>query len=105
MAEMVERLEMVVSGQRRIAMPSVPEFSTRVSPSSGFIVEGHQLATFELPDHWIPFYMVGVQFVPRKLTRFFPITDTFTRIASVTGRASSWDPESSGDFGSKGPEM
>jgi AraC family transcriptional regulator len=68
---MVERLEMVVSGQRQVAMPSVPESLTGISPSNGFLVEEHRLSTFELPDHWIPFYMVGLQFTPGNLTRFF----------------------------------
>jgi AraC-like DNA-binding protein len=68
---MVERLEMVVSGQRQVAMPTVPEFLTGVSPSNGFLFEEHRLSTFELPDHWIPFYMVGVQFTQGNLTRFF----------------------------------
>jgi hypothetical protein len=57
---MAERLEMVVSGKRRPAMPSAPEFVSRISPTSGFGVEAHLLSdTFELPDHWIPFYLVG----------------------------------------------
>jgi AraC-like DNA-binding protein len=68
---MVERLEMVVGGQRQVAMPTVPEFLARVSPSNGFRVEGHRFSTFELPDHWIPFYMVGVEFTRGELTRFF----------------------------------
>jgi AraC-like DNA-binding protein len=69
---MAERLEMVVSGKRRPAMPSAPEFVSRISPTSGFGVEGHLLSdTFELPDHWIPFYLVGVQFTRGKLTRYF----------------------------------
>lgn len=62
---------MVVSGQRQIAMPTVPEFSMRVSPWSGFLVEGHRHSSFELPDHWIPFYMVGLQFNVGKASRFF----------------------------------
>jgi len=67
-----ERLEMVVGGQRQGAMPATPDFAARFSPSSGFLVEGHrQASTFELPDHWIPFYMVGVEFVRGKLARYF----------------------------------
>jgi len=68
---MMERIEMVVGGQRRAAMPTVPEFSTRVSPWSGFLVVGHTASTFELPDHWVPFYMIGLEFPRGKLTRFF----------------------------------
>jgi AraC family transcriptional regulator len=34
-------------------------------------MEEHRLSTFELPDHWIPFYMVGVEFTPGNLTRFY----------------------------------
>ncbi len=68
---MAERLEMVVGGQRQAAMPTAPEFSTRVSPWNGFPMEEHRLSTFELPDHWIPFYMVGVEFTPGNLTRFY----------------------------------
>jgi len=62
---------MVVGGQRRAAMPTAAEFSTRVSPGSGFLVEGHTASTFELPDHWVPFYMIGLEFARGKLTRFF----------------------------------
>lgn len=71
MANTGERMEMVVSGQRQIAMPTAPEFSAPASPWGGFLVEGHRFSSFELPDHWIPFYMAGLQFNPGKASRFF----------------------------------
>jgi len=34
-------------------------------------MEGTRLSSFELPDHWIPFYGVGLQFVQETGKRFF----------------------------------
>jgi AraC-like DNA-binding protein len=60
---MSNRLEMVVGGRRQIALPTTPDFTSRTSPSDGFFMEGTRLSSFELPDHWIPFYGVGLQVV------------------------------------------
>jgi AraC family transcriptional regulator len=68
---MPERLEMVVGGQRRTAMPSNPDLARPSSPGSGFLIEGHRLSAVELPDHWIPFYLVGLQTVGETLTRSY----------------------------------
>jgi len=69
---MAERLEMVVGGQRRIAVPANPDPISATSPCAGFLIERHQrLSTFELPDHWIPFYFVGLQAVGQTLTRSY----------------------------------
>ena len=59
---MAERCEIVVNGQRRVALPVAPEFPSRVSPGSGFIAEMYRLPPFELPDSWIPYYLIGLQF-------------------------------------------
>jgi AraC family transcriptional regulator len=58
---MPNRLEMVVGGRRRTALPNSPDFTSRTSPADGFFMEGTRLSSFELPDHWIPFYGVGLQ--------------------------------------------
>ena len=34
-------------------------------------MEGTRLSSFEMPDHWIPFYGVGMQFVRETRKRFF----------------------------------
>jgi AraC family transcriptional regulator len=68
---MPNRLEMVVGGRRRTALPYAPDFTSRTSPSDGFFMEGTRLSSFELPDHWIPFYGVGLQFVQETAKRFF----------------------------------
>jgi AraC family transcriptional regulator len=67
---MQNRLEMVVGGRRQIAMPNAPEFTGRIATADGFVIESQRHLSFELPDHWIPYYMIGLQFAPRKATRF-----------------------------------
>jgi hypothetical protein len=68
---MPNRLEMVVGGRRRTALPNAPDFTSRISLSDGFFMERTRLSPFELPDHWIPFYGVGLQFVEGTGKRFF----------------------------------
>ena len=65
------RLEMVVGGRRRTALPTLPDFTSRTAPADGFFMEGARLSSFELPDHWIPFYGVGLQAVQGTGKRFF----------------------------------
>jgi len=67
---MPDRLEMVVDGRRQTALPT-PDFTSRTSPAEGFLMEGHQLSSFELPDHWIPFYGIGLQFVQETAKRCY----------------------------------
>lgn len=67
---MSERLEMVVGGQRRPALPTNPDLIKATSPCGGFLIERHRrVSTCELPDHWIPFYLLGLQTVGETLTR------------------------------------
>jgi AraC family transcriptional regulator len=68
---MAERVEIVVNGRRRAALPVAPKFARRASPPSGFIAEQYHLSTFELPDCWIPYYMVGLQFTRGLWKRHF----------------------------------
>ncbi len=56
---MPNRLEMVVRGRRQTGLPNAPEF-TSVLPSDGFFMEVNRLSSSEMPDHWIPFYGVGL---------------------------------------------
>ena len=58
---MAERVEVVVGGQRRAALPVAPKLPSRFSPGSGFLTEVYRLSTFELPDCWSPYYLVGLQ--------------------------------------------
>ena len=68
---MSRRLEMVVGGQRQTALPGNPDETKPSSPCSGFLIEGHRLSSFELPDHWIPFYLVSLQTAGTTTTRSF----------------------------------
>jgi AraC family transcriptional regulator len=68
---MSSRLEIVVAGRRQVALLTTPELSSGTSPWTGFLVEAHRLSTFEMPDHWIPFYMIGLQIVEGTGRRFF----------------------------------
>jgi AraC family transcriptional regulator len=68
---MADRLEMVVDGRRQTALPTTPDFTSRTAPSDGFFIEGTRLSSLQLPDHWIPFYGVGLQFVQGIGKRFF----------------------------------
>jgi len=68
---MPNRLEMVVGGQRQTALPNTPDFTSLNSPADGFSMERTRLSSFELPDHWIPFYAVGLQTVQGAGKRFF----------------------------------
>ena len=67
---MQARLEMVVGGRRQAAIPTTPDFTGRISTGHGFFMESQRISTFELPDHWIPYYLVGLQSVRRKTTRY-----------------------------------
>ncbi len=68
---MPDRLEIVVGGRRQTALPTTPEFTSRTAPSDGFFIEGTRLSSFELPDHWIPFYGVGLHLIQGTGKRFF----------------------------------
>jgi AraC-like DNA-binding protein len=68
---MPTRLEMVVGGRRQTALPTPPDFTSRTTPSDGFFMEGTKVTSLELPDHWIPFYGVGLQFMQGIGKRFF----------------------------------
>jgi AraC family transcriptional regulator len=59
------RLEMVVKGQRQTALSTKPRLAGPAFLDNGFIMEEHDMTTFELPDHWIPNYLVVFQLVPR----------------------------------------
>jgi len=58
---MSDRLEMVVEGRRQTALATEPDLKCPASLWSGFLIEEHKFESFELPDHWIPFYMVNLQ--------------------------------------------
>ncbi len=68
---MPDHLEMVVGGRRQTALPVTPDFTSRTSPLEGFFMEGSRLSSFEMPDYWIPFYGVGLQYTRQTAKRFF----------------------------------
>jgi len=63
------RLEMVVKGHRQTALSTTPRLAGPSFLDNGFILEENDMKTFELPDHWIPNYLVTIQFSPRPAKR------------------------------------
>jgi AraC family transcriptional regulator len=59
------RLEIVVKGRRHTAMNTTPLFAGPTVLGNGFLLEEHDLRTFEMPDHWIPNYLVTYQLSSR----------------------------------------
>jgi AraC family transcriptional regulator len=59
------RLEMVVNGRRHTALSATPLLVGPAFLDNGFLLEEHDLRTFELPDHWIPHYLVTFELAPR----------------------------------------
>ncbi len=68
---MPDRLEFVIGGQRQVALAATPALTSKGSPWGGFFVEHHQSVPLEMPDHWIPHYLVNLQLVPGPAKRFF----------------------------------
>ncbi len=65
------RLEMVVNGRRHTALNTTPLFAPPAFLGRGFRMEENNMRSFELPDHWIPNYMVTLQLGPRPAKRIF----------------------------------
>jgi AraC family transcriptional regulator len=59
------RVEMVVNGRRHAAINTTPLLVGPAFLGTGFLMEEHDLRTFELPDHWIPHYLVTFELAPR----------------------------------------
>lgn len=59
---------MVTNGRRRAALPAEPKSTSRAASWNGFFLECHQISKIEMPDHWIPCYVLGLQFL-RGITR------------------------------------
>jgi AraC family transcriptional regulator len=64
------RLEMVVKGRRQTALSTVPRLVGPAPLENGFLLEEHQMCTFEMPDHWIPNYLVALTIAPQPAKRF-----------------------------------
>jgi AraC family transcriptional regulator len=81
------RLEMVVNGQRQTALRTTPRLIGPVFLDNGILMEEHDMTSFEMPDHWIPNYLVTFQFVPRpgKRVMFEAGRERETIIESGTG--------------------
>jgi AraC family transcriptional regulator len=63
------RIEMVVGGRRHTALSTRPLLVGPAFLGSGFLMEEHDMRTFELPDHWIPNYMVTIVRTPQPSKR------------------------------------
>ncbi|MGB6690303.1 MAG: AraC family transcriptional regulator [Terracidiphilus sp.] len=63
------RLEMVVKGQRQTALSTTPRLAAPAVLGNGFLMEEHRMTAFELPDHWIPYYLVALTFTPQPAKR------------------------------------
>jgi AraC family transcriptional regulator len=59
------RVEMVVNGRRQAALSTTPLIAGPAFLDNGFLMEEHNMRTFELPDHWIPNYLVTFELSPR----------------------------------------
>jgi AraC family transcriptional regulator len=59
------RVEMVVNGRRHAALSTTPRIAGPAFLGNGFRMEEHDMRTFELPDHWIPNYMVTIVRTPQ----------------------------------------
>jgi AraC family transcriptional regulator len=59
------RVEMVVNGRRHAALNTKPLLAGPAFLGNGFLMEEHDMRTFELPDHWIPNYLVTFEVAPR----------------------------------------
>ena len=64
------RLEMVVKGQRQTALTTKPRLIGPALLDDSFILEEHHMCTFEMPDHWIPNYLVALTLAPQPAKRF-----------------------------------
>src|SRR5271155_2941139 len=65
------RVEMEVKGQRQTALSTTPLIAGPALLGNGFLMEEHHMRPFELPDHWIPNYLVTFILVPRPGKRVF----------------------------------
>src|SRR5579863_7129659 len=63
------RLEMVVKGQRQTALTTNPRLIGPALLDHSFILEEHYMCTFEMPDHWIPNYLVALTLAPQPAKR------------------------------------
>ncbi len=63
------RVEMVVGGRRHTALGTRPLLVGPALLGGGFLMEEHDMKTFELPDHWIPNYMVTIVRTPQPSKR------------------------------------
>ncbi len=63
------RLEMVVKGQRQTALTTKPRLIGPALLDHSFILEEHHMCTFEMPDHWIPNYLVALTLAPQPAKR------------------------------------
>ncbi len=64
------RLEMVVKGQRQTALSTTPRLAGPAILDNGLFMEENDMRSFELPDHWIPCYLVTLALAPQLAKRF-----------------------------------
>lgn len=56
--EGADRLEIAVKGGRQAAFQKTPELAATVLREAGVVVEQQHGTFFEMPDHWIPYYLI-----------------------------------------------
>jgi len=63
-------LEIVVKGRRQKALATSPDLTSCGATWNGFILEQHPVQSFEMPDHWVPYYLVVLELVEQTSKRF-----------------------------------
>lgn len=68
--QIADRLEIVVKGKRQAALETTPEVAGLSPSENGFLMEEHRCRCLEMPDHWIPYYLVALHFAEKPVRRF-----------------------------------
>lgn len=74
MSELLEktpRLEFVVKGARQTAFETAPERPAAALRAAGIVVEQRSGGDFEMPDHWLPGYLLTVSLPPTHGRRYW----------------------------------
>ena len=63
------RLEIVVNGRLQTALTTTPRQAGQAFPDKGFVMEEHHMIPFEMPDLWVPNYLVTLTLPSPRLPR------------------------------------
>lgn len=69
--EGADRLEIAVKGGRQAAFQKTPELAATVLREAGVVVEQQHGTFFEMPDHWIPYYLIQLSLPSTQGSRFW----------------------------------